>query len=226
MHCVDVLRSHAFETCLCAAGLEASCWDCNGVAPLFHQINPHQRNLGWHPRGWLSEAGRERHSPDGGFPDSRIRPLLPALFLSLSIPRSSDNSVMVDWSTCEGFQMDEHTPVKVPESLRYDDGLYVFERFARAGAGTSVRDKRIVTRAIRALHWPWFAVWMPTGVAADHDRAQVGKTSDNLRPCIPRRRQGLSCFDYRRACPVAEKHPRELPSDTALPAPDNSWNSS
>jgi deazaflavin-dependent oxidoreductase (nitroreductase family) len=62
--------------------------------------------------------------------------------------------------------MDEHTPVNVPESLRYDDGLYVFERFSRAGAVTSVRDKRILTRALRALHRPWFAMWMPTGVAA------------------------------------------------------------
>jgi hypothetical protein len=61
--------------------------------------------------------------------------------------------------------MDWQTHVNIPESLRYGDGLYVLERFSRAGAGTSVRDKRIVTRALRALHWPWFAVWMPTGVA-------------------------------------------------------------
>jgi deazaflavin-dependent oxidoreductase (nitroreductase family) len=62
--------------------------------------------------------------------------------------------------------MDWQTPVNIPESLRYDDGLYVFERFSRAGAVTSVREKRIFTRALRALHRPWFAVWMPTGVAA------------------------------------------------------------
>jgi deazaflavin-dependent oxidoreductase (nitroreductase family) len=61
--------------------------------------------------------------------------------------------------------MDWQTHVNIPESLRYGDGLYVLERFSRAGAGTSVRDKRVVTRALRALHWPWFAVWMPTGVA-------------------------------------------------------------
>jgi hypothetical protein len=62
--------------------------------------------------------------------------------------------------------MDWHTPVKIPPSLRYEDGLYVFELFSRGGAITSVRDKRIPTRALRALHRPWFAVWMPTGVAA------------------------------------------------------------
>jgi deazaflavin-dependent oxidoreductase (nitroreductase family) len=62
--------------------------------------------------------------------------------------------------------MDWQTPVNIPESLRYGDGLYVFERFSRAGAVTSVRDKRTFTRALRAIHQPWFAAWMPTGVAA------------------------------------------------------------
>lgn len=62
--------------------------------------------------------------------------------------------------------MDRQTSVNIPESLRYEDGLYVFERFSRAGALASVRERRIFTRALRALHWPWFAVWMPTGVAA------------------------------------------------------------
>jgi deazaflavin-dependent oxidoreductase (nitroreductase family) len=62
--------------------------------------------------------------------------------------------------------MDWQTSVNIPESLRYGDGLYVFERFSRAGAVTSAREKRIVTRSLRALHWPWFAVWMPTNVAA------------------------------------------------------------
>ncbi|MGH3969482.1 MAG: nitroreductase family deazaflavin-dependent oxidoreductase [Mycobacterium sp.] len=54
----------------------------------------------------------------------------------------------------------------VPESLRYRDGLYKLERFSRAGAVTSVRSKRVLTRLVRAIHRPWFAVWMPTGVAA------------------------------------------------------------
>ncbi|MGH3958870.1 nitroreductase family deazaflavin-dependent oxidoreductase [Mycobacterium sp.] len=54
----------------------------------------------------------------------------------------------------------------VPESLRYRDGLYKLERFPRAGAVTSVRTKRILTRGLRVIHRPWFAVWMPTGVAA------------------------------------------------------------
>jgi deazaflavin-dependent oxidoreductase (nitroreductase family) len=61
--------------------------------------------------------------------------------------------------------MDRQTPVNIPESLRYEDGLYIFERFSRAGAVTSVREKRTFTRALRAIHRPWFAVWMPTGVA-------------------------------------------------------------
>jgi len=62
--------------------------------------------------------------------------------------------------------MDRQAPVNIPESLRYTDGLYVFERFSRAGAVTSVREKRTFTRALRAIHRPWFAVWMPMGVAA------------------------------------------------------------
>jgi deazaflavin-dependent oxidoreductase (nitroreductase family) len=62
--------------------------------------------------------------------------------------------------------MARQTPVKIPESLRYADGLYVFERFSRAGAVTSVRDKRRLTRFVRTLHRPFFAAWMPTGVAA------------------------------------------------------------
>jgi deazaflavin-dependent oxidoreductase (nitroreductase family) len=62
--------------------------------------------------------------------------------------------------------MDRQPPVAVPESLRYRDGLYKMERLARAGAVTSIRDKRIVTRPLRAIHRLWFAVWMPTGVGA------------------------------------------------------------
>ncbi len=55
--------------------------------------------------------------------------------------------------------------MNIPPELRYEDGLYVFERFPGSGAVTSVREKRIVTRALRALHRPWFSVWMPDGVA-------------------------------------------------------------
>lgn len=62
--------------------------------------------------------------------------------------------------------MDQQPPVTVPESLRYRDGLYKLERFGRAGAVTSISDKRNVTRPLRALHRPWFEVWMPTNVAA------------------------------------------------------------
>ena len=62
--------------------------------------------------------------------------------------------------------MDRRAPVNIPESLRYTDGLYIFERFSRAGAVTSVRDKRAFTRALRAIHRPWFAVGMSAGVAA------------------------------------------------------------
>jgi deazaflavin-dependent oxidoreductase (nitroreductase family) len=62
--------------------------------------------------------------------------------------------------------MDRQPPVTAPESLRYRDGLYKLERFSRAGAVTSVRTKRILTRSLRAIHRPWFAVWMPVGVTA------------------------------------------------------------
>lgn len=62
--------------------------------------------------------------------------------------------------------MDRQTPVVVPESLRYRDGQYKLERLPRALAVTSARTKRILTRLLRAIHRPWFAVWMPVGVAA------------------------------------------------------------
>jgi deazaflavin-dependent oxidoreductase (nitroreductase family) len=62
--------------------------------------------------------------------------------------------------------MDRQPPVAVPESLRYRDGLYKLERFARTGPVTSIRDKRIFTRPLQAIHRLWFAVWMPTNVAA------------------------------------------------------------
>lgn len=64
-----------------------------------------------------------------------------------------------------GLAMDRHTPAVVPESLRYRDGHYTLERFPRADA-TSARSIRWVTRPLRALHRPLFAVWMPFGVAA------------------------------------------------------------
>lgn len=62
--------------------------------------------------------------------------------------------------------MDRQPPVTVPEALRYRDGLYALERFRRAGAVTSIREKRIFTRPLRAIHRLWFAVWMPTNFAA------------------------------------------------------------
>jgi deazaflavin-dependent oxidoreductase (nitroreductase family) len=62
--------------------------------------------------------------------------------------------------------MDRQPPVTVPESLRYRDGLYTLERFARTGPVSSIRDKRFFTRPLRAIHRLWFAVWMPTNVAA------------------------------------------------------------
>lgn len=62
--------------------------------------------------------------------------------------------------------MGRQPSVTVPGSLRYRDGRYKLERLPRAGAVTSGRTKRIVTGVLRAIHRPWFAVWMPTGVAA------------------------------------------------------------
>src|ERR1700744_3716029 len=79
--------------------------------------------------------------------------------------------------------MDQQTPVTVPPSLRYRDGLYKFERFSGAGAVTSVRTKRILTRTLRAIHWPWFAIWMPTGVAA---LTTVGRKSGKQRTTFVR----------------------------------------
>jgi deazaflavin-dependent oxidoreductase (nitroreductase family) len=79
--------------------------------------------------------------------------------------------------------MDQQTPVTVPPSLRYRDGLYKFERFSGAGAVTSVRTKRILTRTLRAIHWPWFAIWMPTGVAA---LTTIGRKSGKQRTTFVR----------------------------------------
>ena len=79
--------------------------------------------------------------------------------------------------------MDRETPVTVPQSLRYRDGLYKFERFARAGAVTSVRTRRRLTRPLRAIHRPWFAVWMPTSVA---DLTTIGRKSGKPRKTFVR----------------------------------------
>ncbi len=54
----------------------------------------------------------------------------------------------------------------VPESLRYRDGYYPMERFAGGRPITGLREKRILTRTLRIIHRPWFALWLPTGVAA------------------------------------------------------------
>ena len=62
--------------------------------------------------------------------------------------------------------MDQQTPITVPESLRYRDGQYQFERFSRADVVTSLRARRLLTRSLWAIHWPWFAIWMPANVAA------------------------------------------------------------
>jgi deazaflavin-dependent oxidoreductase (nitroreductase family) len=79
--------------------------------------------------------------------------------------------------------MDRQTPVTVPQSLRYRDGLYRLERFPRAGAVTSVHTKRILTRSLRAIHRLWFAVWMPTGVAA---LTTIGRKSGKPRTTFVR----------------------------------------
>lgn len=79
--------------------------------------------------------------------------------------------------------MDQPTPTTVPESLRYRDGLYKLERLRHAGAVTSVRTKRILTRSLRAIHRPWFAVWMPTGVA---ELTTAGRKSGKARKTFVR----------------------------------------
>lgn len=79
--------------------------------------------------------------------------------------------------------MDRQTPVTVPQSLRYQGGLYQLERFPRAGVVTSVRTKRILTRSLRAFHGLWFAVWMPTGVAA---LTTIGRRSGKPRTTFVR----------------------------------------
>jgi deazaflavin-dependent oxidoreductase (nitroreductase family) len=78
--------------------------------------------------------------------------------------------------------------VTVPESLRYRDGLYKFERFPQAGTTTSVREKRIFTRPLRAIHRLWFAVWMPKNVAA---LTTTGRKSGRARTtCVRAYRDG------------------------------------
>lgn len=59
-------------------------------------------------------------------------------------------------------------PSSTPESLRYRDGQYAPRWLSRGGPAVapSLRAKRVFTRSLRALHWPWFAMRMPTGVAA------------------------------------------------------------
>jgi deazaflavin-dependent oxidoreductase (nitroreductase family) len=62
--------------------------------------------------------------------------------------------------------MNRRMPAGVPEPLRYRDGQYAPRWLPRTSVPPSLRAKRVVTRSLRALHWPWFAMWMPTGVAA------------------------------------------------------------
>ena len=66
----------------------------------------------------------------------------------------------------------------IPDSLTYRDGNYTFERFPRAGAVTSPRTKRFLTRTLRSIHRPWFAVRMPTGVA---EITTIGRKSGQPR---------------------------------------------
>lgn len=62
--------------------------------------------------------------------------------------------------------MDAQPPVTVPESLRYSDGRYRMERWPGGADVTAPRTRRTLTLLLRMIHRPWFAVWMPTGIAA------------------------------------------------------------
>lgn len=62
--------------------------------------------------------------------------------------------------------MEQDKPITIHESLRYRDGQYAFERFGGASIATiPARSIRRFARALRSIHRPWFAVWMPVGVA-------------------------------------------------------------
>ncbi|MFF1555804.1 nitroreductase family deazaflavin-dependent oxidoreductase [Rhodococcus erythropolis] len=74
--------------------------------------------------------------------------------------------------------------IEVPKSLRYRDGEYALERFPGSpAANSSLRVKRIFTRSLRAVHRPWFAVWMPTGVA---ELTTIGRKSGKERKTFVR----------------------------------------
>lgn len=74
--------------------------------------------------------------------------------------------------------MDQPRPAYIPDALRYVDGQYTFEPFPRLGTVNSPRAKRIVTNVLRAVHRPWFAVWLPTGVA---ELTTIGRKSGKPR---------------------------------------------
>ncbi|MFH5211957.1 nitroreductase family deazaflavin-dependent oxidoreductase [Antrihabitans spumae] len=60
--------------------------------------------------------------------------------------------------------MDDRKDGSVPDSLRYTDGNYVAERGRWLTGGDSVRGRRVAARMLRAVHKPWFRVWLPHGV--------------------------------------------------------------
>ncbi|MDF0530492.1 nitroreductase family deazaflavin-dependent oxidoreductase [Tsukamurella sp. 8F] len=62
--------------------------------------------------------------------------------------------------------------ITVPETLRYRDGRYRMER-ANGRPLPTLRSRRVLTRTLRAIHRPWFAVWMPRGVAEITTRGRV-----------------------------------------------------
>ena len=70
-------------------------------------------------------------------------------------------------------------PIEIPDHLRYRDGQYSIERFAGATVTSApLRVRRHFTRMLRAVHRPWFAVWMPHGVA---ELTTVGRKSGEPR---------------------------------------------
>lgn len=67
----------------------------------------------------------------------------------------------------------------LPESLRYTDGRYVFER--RPGLDTTkapLAERRRFAGALHALHRPWFAIRVPRGVGV---LTTIGRKSGSPR---------------------------------------------
>lgn len=70
-----------------------------------------------------------------------------------------------------------------PRPLAYSNGEYTPERFRRLGTVSSPHAKRVITRVLKLVHGPWFALRMPDGVV---ELTTIGRRSGRPRSTFVR----------------------------------------